>query len=112
MRFRVASIGCAVALSLSCSAPAFAAPDADAAKALLKKSDCFKCHALDKKKDGPSYKEVASKRKGEADAVEKLYKHMTTSPTIKIDGKDEEHKAIKTKDEAQINNLIQWILSL
>lgn len=94
------------------SAPAFAADvDADAAKALLKKNDCFKCHALDKKKDGPPYKEVASKRKGEADAVQKLTKHMTTSPKVKIDGKEEEHKQIKATDE-QIKNLIAWILSL
>ena len=38
---------------------ASAADDA-AAEALMKKSGCFKCHSVDKKKDGPSYKEVAS----------------------------------------------------
>lgn len=99
-------------LAVSClSLAAHAAPDADAAKALLKKNDCFKCHALDKKKDGPPYKEVASKRKGEADAVQKLYTHMTTSPKVKVDGKEEEHKQIKGSDD-QIQNLIAWILSL
>lgn len=86
--------------------------DADAAKALLKKNNCFKCHALDKKKDGPSYKEVASKRKSEAGAEEKLYKHLTTSPKVKVDGKEEEHKEIKAKDDAEIHNVIRWILSL
>ncbi|QDX82211.1 hypothetical protein B9N43_13725 [Denitratisoma sp. DHT3] len=87
------------------------AQNADAAKALLKKNDCFKCHALDKKKDGPSYKEVASKRKGDPDAMEKLTKHMTTAPKVKIDGKEEEHKQIKATSE-EIKNLINWILSL
>lgn len=91
---------------------AHAAVDADAAQALLKKSDCFKCHAIDKKKDGTPYKEVAKKYKGKADAEEKLFKHMTTNPTVEVDGKKEEHKAIKSKDEAQIKNTVQWILSL
>jgi cytochrome c len=102
-----------VAVALICLSPGLRAADADAdaAKALLKKNDCFKCHALDKKKDGPPYKEVASKRKGEADAVKKLYTHMTTSPKVKVDGKEEEHKKIKGSDD-EINNLIRWILSL
>lgn len=86
--------------------------DADAAQSLLKKSDCFKCHAIDKKKEGPPYKEVAKKYKGKADAQEKLFTHVTTSPKIKIDGNEEEHKMIKSKDKAEITNAIQWILSL
>jgi cytochrome c len=44
-------------LAAAWSAPAWSA-DADAAQALLKKNDCLKCHALDKKKDGPSFKET------------------------------------------------------
>ena len=28
------------------------------------------------------------------------------------DGTEEEHKTIKTKDDAEIKNMIQWILSL
>lgn len=97
-------------LGLALSLPA-AAADADAAKALLKKNDCFKCHALDKKKDGPPYKEVASKHKGEPNVEQALYKHLTTSPKIKIDGKEEEHKKIKATDE-EIKNLIAWMLTL
>lgn len=86
--------------------------NAEAAQALLKKSDCFKCHSVDKKKEGPPYKEVAKKYKGKADAEDKLYTHVTTSPKIKIDGNEEEHRAIKSKDKAEITNAIQWILSL
>lgn len=94
------------------SAPVLAADvDADAAKAMLKKNDCFKCHAMDKKKDGPAYKKVAEKHKGKADAEEKLFKHVTTSPMVEIDGKKEEHKAIKGS-EADIRNTLRWILSL
>jgi cytochrome c len=85
--------------------------DADAAQALAKKSNCFKCHAVDKKKDGPAYKEVAAKYKGKADAEDKLFKHVTTGPKIKIDGQEETHEIVKSKDDAQIRNLVRWILS-
>lgn len=87
------------------------AVDADAAQALLKKSDCGKCHAVDKKKDGPSFKETADKLKGKAGAEEEVYKHITTAPKVKIDGKEEEHKKVKSTDEAEIKNLVRWILS-
>ena len=103
----------AVILAVTClPLSANAAVDADAAQALLKKSNCFKCHAIDKKKDGAPYKEVAKKYKGKADAEEKLFKHMTTSPMVEIDGKKEEHGKIKSKDDAEIRNVIHWILSL
>jgi len=85
--------------------------DADAARALAKKSGCFKCHAIDKKKDAPSYKETATKLKGKADAEKELYTHLTTNPKVKVDGKEERHDSPKTKDEAQIRNLVRWILS-
>jgi len=101
-----------VACGLMSASMANAAVDADAAQALLKKSDCFKCHAVDKKKDGPPYKEVAKKYKGKPDAEEKLTKHITTSPMVEIDGKKEEHKSIKSKDAAEVKNVVQWILSL
>jgi cytochrome c len=102
----------AVACGLMTAAMAHAAVDADAAQALMKKSDCFKCHAVDKKKDGPAFKEVSKKYKGKADAEDKLTKHITTKPMIEMDGKKEEHKDIKTKDAGEIKNVVQWILSL
>lgn len=93
-------------------APANAAEvDADAAQAVAKKNNCFKCHALDKKKDGPSYKEIAAKYKGKADAEQKLYVHITTNPKVKVDGKEEEHAALKTKKEDEIRNVVRWILT-
>lgn len=85
--------------------------DADAAQATLKKNDCGKCHAVDKKKDGPSFKETAGKLKGKPDAEDELRKHLTTGPKVKIDGKEEEHKIIKVKDDAELQNLVRWILS-
>lgn len=80
-------------------------------EALMRKSGCFKCHAVDKKKDGPAYKDVAAKYKGKADAEKKLYTHLTTNPKVKIDGQEEEHETLKTKDDAEIKAVIHWVLS-
>ena len=92
------------------------APDADAldaaaAESLMKKSNCFKCHSVDRKKDGPSFKETAAKYKDKPDAQKTLFVHLTTNPKIKIDGKEELHDSLKTKNEGEINNVIEWILS-
>ena len=103
----VVALGAVLALGV---APVARADDA-AVESLMKKSNCFKCHAVDKKKDGPSFKETAAKYKGKADAEAKLYTHLTTNPKVKIDGKEEEHDSLKTKDDAQIKEVIRWILA-
>jgi cytochrome c len=109
---RVSLLAAASAAVLLFSGAASAAVDEDAAKALAKKNDCFKCHAVDKTKKGPSYHKIAEKFKGKADAEEKIIKNITTGPKVKLeDGTEEEHKIIDTKDKAEIKNLIEWILS-
>lgn len=108
------SITSAAALALAAlavSTPA-AALDAEAAQALAKKSECTKCHSVDKDKKGPSYKKIAANYKGKADAEEKTIKKMTTTFKVKLsDGSEEDHKVVNTKDAAAIKNLSQWILS-
>ena len=101
----------AASLAVTVGAAQAAEVDASAAEALLKKSGCFKCHAADKKKDGPSFKETAGKYKGKADGVDKVTKHVTTNPKIKVDGVEETHDALKTKDAKEIRNAVDWILS-
>jgi cytochrome c len=93
--------------------PAAAQPAVDgaAAEALMKKSGCFKCHSVTQKKDAPSYKGIATKYKGKPDAEQTLYVHATTNPKVKVDGKEEEHDTLKTKNEAEIRNVVRWILS-
>jgi cytochrome c len=85
--------------------------DEEAARALMKKSGCFKCHSMTREKDGPSYKETAKKLKGKPDAEQELYKHLTTNPTVKVDGKEEKHKSLDTKDDAAIKNVVHFILA-
>lgn len=89
------------------------AVDVEAAKVLARQSDCFKCHAATKKKDGPSFHETAVKYKGKPEAVERLTIHITSGEKAKFeDGHEEDHPIIKTKDKAKIKNLVEWILSL
>jgi cytochrome c len=85
--------------------------DVSAAEALAKKSGCMKCHSVSAKKEGPSFKETAAKYKGKPDAEAALMKHLTTNPKIKVDGKEELHDALKTKNEAEIKNVVAYILS-
>lgn len=86
--------------------------DGDAAMALLKKNKCTSCHSPTKTKKGPAYKKVAEKYKGDPNAEQKLLKHMTSSPMVKLtDGSEEEHDKIEADDPKDIHNLIQWILT-
>jgi len=104
-----ASLSAALTM-LSLSVPAHAV-DADAAQAVARQQNCLKCHSIDKKKDGPSFKEVSAKYKGKSDAEERLITHITSGEKAKFpDGHEEEHKVIKAK-EPEVKNLVQWILS-
>jgi len=97
-----------VSLGLAQAQPAV---DASAAEALLKKSGCTKCHSVSAKKEGPSFKETATKYKGKPDTEQKLFTHLTTNPKVKVDGKEELHDSLKTKSDADVKNVVQYILS-
>ena len=98
--------------TLLCAMPATSsAQDAAAAEALMKKSGCMTCHSVSAKKVGPSFKDVAAKYKGKSDAEQKLVAHLTTNPKIRIDGKEESHDALKTKNDAEVKNAVQYILT-
>ena len=102
-----------ILLSAVLSVRPASALDADAAQTLARQSGCFKCHAIDKKKDGPAYRDVAAKYKGNAEAEAKLIQHVTSGERVKFpDGHVEDHKIVKSKDAAEIKNLVDWILSL
>ena len=93
----------------------FAEVDDAAVKALLKRNDCFKCHAIDKTKKGPAYKKVAEKLKAKprAEAERIVIDNITKSPKVKLeDGTEEEHKVIDTKDPKDYKMLVDWLLSL
>ena len=93
--------------------PVAAPVDVRAAEALAGQSRCLKCHAVDVKKNGPAWKDVAAKYLGSVGAEDRLYKHVTTGRKAKFDdGHEENHPIVKTGDSDRINNLVNWILSL
>ncbi len=62
--------------------------------------------------DWPVLDEDRDRVKGKADAEKKIITNITTGPMVKFDdGTEEEHKIIKTKDQAELKNLAQWILA-
>jgi cytochrome c len=93
--------------------PVAAPVDVKAAERLAGQSRCLKCHAVDVKKEGPAWKDIATKYMGSVGAEEGLYKHLTTGRKAKFDdGHEESHPIVKTNDRDRINNLVNWILSL
>jgi cytochrome c len=68
--------------------------------ALAQKSGCMTCHAVDTKKMGPSFKDVAAKFKGKKDA--------DVVAAVKA---SKPHASSKTSDD-DLKALGNWILSL
>ena len=63
-----------ILLAAAAAAFSFAAPAyADAVDDAMTKAGCMACHAKDKKVVGPSFKDIAAKYKGQADAPAKLF---------------------------------------
>ena len=63
-------------LVLAAALAAAGTAQAQDATALLQKSGCTACHAIDKKILGPAYNEVAAKYRGDAGAAAKLAKKV------------------------------------
>ena len=91
------------AAAVSVAAPAMANAD------LAKKYNCTACHAADKKMVGPSYKDVAAKYKGQADAVAKL------SAKVKAGGSGVWGQIPMppngTVPDADLKTLVEWVLA-
>jgi len=83
------------------STAVFASP-ALAQEDIAKRDGCFNCHAADTKKVGPSFKDVAAKYKGKADAEAMLVAKLK-------DGKG--HPATKAS-EADIKGVVKWVLAM
>lgn len=79
-----------------------AAGTANAQEALAKSSGCLNCHAVDAKKVGPSFKEVAAKYKGKADAEATLVTKLTS-------GKG--HPPVKSSPE-EVKGMVKWVLAM
>jgi len=72
-----------------------------ASEAMAKADGCLNCHAVDSKKVGPAFKDVAAKYKGKADAEQTLVAKLTS-------GKG--HPATKASP-ADVKTIVQWVLA-
>ena len=89
-------------LTLAVAAGLTMAGAANAQEDLAKSSGCMTCHAVDAKKMGPSFKDIAAKYKGKADAQATIVANLKA-------GKG--HPAVKTSD-ADTASLVKWILAM
>lgn len=97
------------AAALLAASPGHAAADGEA---IVKKARCIACHAVDQKRVGPSYKDVAAKYKDDAKAPAMLFDKVRNGgtgnwgqvPMIP-------HPADKIGDE-DLKAAVAWILSL
>lgn len=92
-----------------------AAGTAQADEALAKKKNCIACHAVDSKRIGPSYKEIANRYAGQNDVearlTEKIIKGSRGTWTKEL-GREvlmPPNASVKPEDAAK---LTRWILSL
>jgi len=111
LAFAALLAGCQTAPSSPTDEPAVARAPVEIQR-MARKNDCFKCHAVKREKDGPSWHQVAEKYRDKPDAQETLYTHLTTAPLIELKGDPEVHKQVEELTKAEINALIDWILTL
>ena len=74
---------------------------ANAQEALAKSSGCMNCHDVAAKKMGPSYKEIAAKNKGKADAEAKIIAKLSAG---------KEHPEVKAKGD-DLKGIVKWVLT-
>ncbi|WIT12167.1 class I cytochrome c [Paucibacter sediminis] len=108
LAFAKLSFAAAVAFC-SCSALAV---DVAAAEQTARQNECFKCHETGSLKEGPSFKYVAWKYKADTGAAARIKYHLTSGEPAKgTDGKTAPHKIVKVENDAELINLIEWVLS-
>ena len=94
---RLIALGMVIAVSVAAAGTAYAGGEE-----LAQKSGCFMCHAVDTKKVGPAFKDVAAKYKGKADAEATIVTELTTAKG---------HPAVKASPD-DVKSLVKWVLSL
>lgn len=109
-RLWILSLGLALASTPALAAPSFSD---DQVKALLRKSNCFKCHSEteNKAKDAPSFREINADVKGRPNVERRFTRRVTTKTTAEVKNKEVDHDPLKTKDEAEIRAVVQWIMT-
>lgn len=110
MKIRIAAFSVAGAFVLM-SSGASAAMDDKKATELLNKGGCSACHTVDKKLVGPSYSEVAKKRKGEKGAAALVAKKIREGGAGAYGQIPMPPNAKDKLSDADLKVLVDWVLS-
>lgn len=110
MKLGAAVIGIA-GLWMGGATAAHAAIDDAKAMEIMKKSGCTACHSVDKKIVGPSYKDVAARRKGEAGAAATLEKAVREGGTGAFGPMPMPPNPAAKVSDADLHALVGWILT-
>lgn len=84
------------------SDPTQAPPEPAWAILTARQAGCLKCHAVERKKVGPAWSEVAARNKGRKDAEQRL--------TQKLKAAGEDHPEITVSDK-ELQVIMPWLLS-
>lgn len=102
----------ALLLGFAAATVLIATRSVQASEAIVKKARCVACHAVDQKRVGPAYKDVAAKYKGDSKAPSMLF------AKVREGGKGNwgeipmtPHPADKISDD-DLKAAVQWILAL
>jgi cytochrome c len=90
-----------VKVTIAAAALALAAGAAQASPELAKSAGCMGCHDVSAKKMGPSFKSVAEKYKGKADAEAQLVAKLND---------EKKHPASKASADDK-KTLVKWVLA-
>jgi cytochrome c len=101
MKYPIIAIVAGVAVALFQNV-ASAALDAESAHAALKEHGCLTCHAIDKKKVGPAYKDVAVQFKGKT----------ATDLMAAMKSKPPHAGVLKKISDNDLKEIMEWILTL
>ncbi len=110
MNIRIAALSLAGALALM-SAGVSAAIDDKKATEIMSKAGCSACHSVDKKLVGPSYRDVAKKRKGEKGAAAALAKKVREGGSGAYGQIPMPPTAAGQIADGDLKALIDWVLS-
>jgi len=91
----------ALIVAVATTAGLMATGVANASADLATKAGCMNCHAVDTKKMGPAFKDVAAKNKGNASAAADITAKLQS-------GKG--HPAVKASDD-DLKAIVTWVLA-
>lgn len=110
MRKQFVVMGIAAATAFG-STVARAALDDAGAQELMKKAGCAACHTVDKKLVGPTYHDVAQKRKGAPDAVTTLEKKVRDGGKGEYGQIPMPPNPVSKISDADLHELVVWVLT-